>query len=455
MNLITLLLSTSRRWVFVALILGLISGACSALIIAMVNLGLAGSAIPIRGGYAIASTTLYRFIALVALALVSRFTAEYLLIRLSQHIIYQLRLRLSHQILAAPLSQLEALGSTPLLTALIEDVQTISNAVAYIPSACIAIAIVLGCLTYLATLSFQLFLGFTGFLVIAVLSYQFVTRRAKASLSLARRQQDRLFGQLTAITSGIQELKQHRDRRTSFLSTALQPTLQQFRQYNTTGMTFFSLGLTWVQLLLFTAIGLVSFGLPQLFTLSPTVTAGYTLTLIFLIIPLDALTTIFPLLSKANIALQNTQTLQRQLSPRSEVGLIPNNNLQNNAIDPYAWKTLSLKAVEYAHSASISDLSATQTTAFNVGPITLTIHRQELLFLTGGNGSGKSTFAKLLTGLYTPTSGTIQIDEQPITDHNREAYRQQFSTVFYDFYLFEQLFGLVDYTNPRCPANSN
>ena len=112
MNLTSLLLSTSRRWVFVALIMGLISGACSALIIAMVNLGLVGSAI--------ASTTLYRFIALVTLALVSRFTAEYLLIRLSQRIIYQLRLRLCHQILAAPLSQLEALGSAPLLTALIE-----------------------------------------------------------------------------------------------------------------------------------------------------------------------------------------------------------------------------------------------------------------------------------------------------------------------------------------------
>ena len=213
-------------------------------------------------------------------------------------------------------------------------------------------------------------------------------------------------------------------------------------------MAFFSLGLTWVQLLLFTAIGLVSFCLPQLFTISPTVTAGYTLTLIFLIIPLDALTTIFPLLNKANIAFQNTQALQIQLTPYPEIGLIPNNTLQNNAIDSYDWKTLSLKAVEYAHSASISDSSTLQTTAFNIGPITLTIRRQELLFLTGGNGSGKSTFAKLLTGLYTPTLGTIQLDEQPITDHNREAYRQQFSTVFYDFYLFEQLFGLVDYTHP-------
>jgi putative ATP-binding cassette transporter len=60
----------------------------------------------------------------------------------------------------------------------------------------------------------------------------------------------------------------------------------------------------------------------------------------------------------------------------------------------------------------------------------------------GGNGSGKTTLAKLLTGLYAPESGAIRMNGQPITDENREWYRQHFSAVFSDFYLFERLLGL-------------
>src|SRR5207249_2754344 len=66
-----------------------------------------------------------------------------------------------------------------------------------------------------------------------------------------------------------------------------------------------------------------------------------------------------------------------------------------------------------------------------------------VVFLIGGNGSGKTTLAKLLMGLYPPESGAIYLDSQPITDSSREAYRQLFSVVFSDFYLFEQLIGLV------------
>jgi putative ATP-binding cassette transporter len=49
---------------------------------------------------------------------------------------------------------------------------------------------------------------------------------------------------------------------------------------------------------------------------------------------------------------------------------------------------------------------------------------------------------KLLTGLYAPETGRIEFDGQSITDTNQEWYRQQFSVVFSDFYLFDRLLGL-------------
>jgi len=64
-----------------------------------------------------------------------------------------------------------------------------------------------------------------------------------------------------------------------------------------------------------------------------------------------------------------------------------------------------------------------------------------LVFLIGGNGSGKTTLVKLLMGLYEPESGEIRVDNKPVTMNERDDYRQQFSAVFFDFYLFERLFG--------------
>jgi putative ATP-binding cassette transporter len=76
---------------------------------------------------------------------------------------------------------------------------------------------------------------------------------------------------------------------------------------------------------------------------------------------------------------------------------------------------------------------------FTVGPFDLTLEAGQILFVAGGNGSGKSTFLKLLTGLYPHSSGSIEVDGATtgIAD-----YRALFSTVFTDFHLFDQLYGV-------------
>jgi putative ATP-binding cassette transporter len=79
---------------------------------------------------------------------------------------------------------------------------------------------------------------------------------------------------------------------------------------------------------------------------------------------------------------------------------------------------------------------------FTLGPIDLSIRHGELVFLIGGNGSGKTTLAKVLTGLYVPEAGEIRLGNMVVTESNRSLYREQFSAVFQDFYLFDGLFGL-------------
>ncbi|MFF2402696.1 ABC transporter ATP-binding protein [Streptomyces goshikiensis] len=53
--------------------------------------------------------------------------------------------------------------------------------------------------------------------------------------------------------------------------------------------------------------------------------------------------------------------------------------------------------------------------------VSVTVHRGEVLAIVGANGAGKSTLAKLLAGLYAPTSGTVTWDDTDLAQTDPEA----------------------------------
>lgn len=71
--------------------------------------------------------------------------------------------------------------------------------------------------------------------------------------------------------------------------------------------------------------------------------------------------------------------------------------------------------------------------------LNLHIRRGDIVFIVGENGSGKTTLIKLLLGLYAPHSGTVFRDGVAVSTETRDDYRQLFTTIFSDYYLFEDL----------------
>ncbi|MBM7689867.1 hypothetical protein BCR24_13325 [Enterococcus ureilyticus] len=68
--------------------------------------------------------------------------------------------------------------------------------------------------------------------------------------------------------------------------------------------------------------------------------------------------------------------------------------------------------------------------------IKLSINKGDKFSIVGKNGAGKSTFVKLLLGIYKPTSGKILVNGRDIQSINYEDYIKYFSTIFQDFKLF-------------------
>lgn len=73
--------------------------------------------------------------------------------------------------------------------------------------------------------------------------------------------------------------------------------------------------------------------------------------------------------------------------------------------------------------------------------ISVNIKRGEKIAVVGRNGSGKSTFIKVLTGMYHPTAGEIYFSENNIDSIPINEYRKQFAAVYQDFTMFSFSIG--------------
>lgn len=68
--------------------------------------------------------------------------------------------------------------------------------------------------------------------------------------------------------------------------------------------------------------------------------------------------------------------------------------------------------------------------------LNLKIYGSKKLCIVGGNGSGKTTFIKLLTRLYVPTEGEILLNNINIKNYDIKKYHKLFAPVFQDYYLY-------------------
>ena len=75
-------------------------------------------------------------------------------------------------------------------------------------------------------------------------------------------------------------------------------------------------------------------------------------------------------------------------------------------------------------------------TEYALENVNITIHSGEKLSVVGENGAGKTTFVKLLTRMYDPTSGDIFLNGINIRDIDYDQYQSVLSAVFQDFCLF-------------------
>jgi len=342
----------------------------------------------------------------------------------SQESLAELRRELIGKLLAVPYRSFEELGAGRAYSALTTDVQSVSAALQSTGNAVANAAVLLGGALYLLYLDVRTFAALLLLSVLAFAVYRVMIDSARALLRKARAEHDRLFGHFQALTEGAKELRLHAPRRRAFLDGPLLETTEALLDYGLAGNARYLLGQAVNGLLVLCAIGVVLFAFAD--DEGGAVASGYVLTGLYLTGPLASLLRLVPLYAGAEIALARVQELGIRLGSRDgEPGA--------DAAARPSFAAIELRQVTYRYD---------ERTSFMLGPLTLRIEPAQILIIAGGNGSGKSTLAKLLVGLYEPFAGELSWNGRQVGAERRDLYRQLFSAVFSEFYLFDRLYGL-------------
>lgn len=424
MNLISLLATRSRATVTAALLAGLVSGGATVGLIAVLQSVLGRLGNPGTG-------LIVGFTAAAATVLLAGAVSSVLLIRLAQRSIQSLRMELCRRILDSGMRRIESIGPARLQSALTDDVQVITNAVASVPLLSINIAIVAGAFVYIGILSVKALLGMAAVLAVGLVLYQLPVRRAGRYLRKARAHQDTMHGHLESVTRGAKELKLDSARRSQVLQGGVDGTGALLVRDTTRGVALYTVAGSWGQMLFLASIGIMLFSGPR-YGITEQELTGFTLAVLYINTPLVTVLNMIPVLGRAGTALRSLDALELG----DESTLPEPRPAPDGPATAAPGATLRLRGAAFRY-ASDDDAES----AFQVGPLDVDFRPGTITCLIGGNGSGKTTLAKLLCGLYRPDGGEILLNGAPVTRARVRELRESVAGVFSDVHLFRALPG--------------
>jgi putative ATP-binding cassette transporter len=267
----------------------------------------------------------------------------------------------------------------------------------------------------------------------SALVYRALYARAFVRIEAARLAKAQLLEHFRSLIDGLRELMMHRARRTEFVESELQGAAERYRRENLQAAEQYAFAEAWVQVVYFLLVGIVLFAFPRFVQSTSEALTAYVFAMLYLMNPVYAIVGSLPAVARGQVALERIASLGLNLA---ESGAAPTPATPGPAAADGVL--IEMNQIQFCYEAAPQSEAA-----FKLGPLDFVLRQGELVFVVGGNGSGKTTFVKLLGGLYAPEYGEMRFAGTPITAANREWLREQVSVVFSDPFVFERLLGLA------------
>jgi putative ATP-binding cassette transporter len=353
-------------------------------------------------------------------------------------IIHGLRVRLMDEIRHSELLAVEKIGRSRIVATITRDTAVLtqaSNTLCYSIQAPVVIFFVALYVAYLSVAALALSAVIVSF---AGIIFHFRSRRLTAERAAAAEEERRLFDRLADFLDGFKEVRLHGPRSDELFLDAVDVSRAAANiKIRTQAETFRQI--VSAQSYMYVLLAVVVFVAPAFSaTLGGAPTTKITTALLFVIGACFGLVQSIPVLLNANAAADRLEKLETDLHATIATDVSP-------ATAPKRFDQIEMRGIVFRYVDAFSDAS------FQIGPLDFTLHPGELVFMTGGNGSGKSTFLRVLAGLYPPDSGLILLDGAPVTSETRDAYRSLMSAIFFDYHLFHKLYGIDEARQAELP----
>jgi putative ATP-binding cassette transporter len=340
-----------------------------------------------------------------------------------------LRMRLLQQLRRADLWKLEQFGESRLFENITQSCQTVSANSQFLALSLRSALMIVAVMLYILVISPLAFVVIGITVGVGAVVYQRLGGALEERRAALAAEESALFESVSDLFDGFQEqrLNSARSRAlNAWFGRVSETTTAARNEVHLRGWQQYVFGETGYTLML----GIVVFVVPAYSTAFDAQVVKVAAACLFMASSVFGLMQSVAVMAAAEAAAGRMLGLERELDGLAE----PGEGAPGLPVDP-DFREIRLRGVEFAFP------SVDGEHGFGVGPFDLTIRRGETIFITGGNGSGKSTFLKLLTSLYHPARGGVEVDGVPIGPERLSGYRSLIATVFTDFHLFSRLYG--------------
>ena len=408
-----------RRMVFFSALVGI----TGALIIALLNQA--------AGLVAQSETSTFEFFAfLICLAFYVYFYRKnnHESVTSTQGMVYRFRLNIIYLVLKSDLRLFDKVSKSEIRTTINRDTQIVSQAVVSLVGVVQSCSILFFSLIYLATLSWISSILILAFLLISMSAFIAFEKTARDGLVASFVNETATFNYFDQFLSGFQEIKMSSQKANSFIHDLIL-SAKKTRQLRQDSQVTIGAIFSYIQVSLYFVVGMVIFLVPLLSDGFQDVVAKVATTSLFMLGSFQGVFQSIPMVINAETSAGQLLNLQKRL----EDAALPIKE-EDQTLDQV--NTLSFDQISYQYPEQ------NEITRFDLGPISYAFEAGKTYFVRGSNGAGKTTFIRILLGLYVPTSGTISINGNIVNQPTNGAYRDLFAVVFSDFYLFKKLYGI-------------
>lgn len=344
-------------------------------------------------------------------------------------LLHDLRIRVIAKLRRTELQTVDAMGRGHLYTLVSQETNHLSVTFPLLIDS-FQQAVLLGVsLIYLGYLSLPALLVFMGAMALGVLGYVQINQSFRATQAELGRYQARLLDAIAGIIDGAKELRLNSKRSDGVFAA--------YRDLSRGGEALLiRSGEHWTAMVLLSAfvvyfmLGVVGFVFPLFIDHHSTIIFQLVPTLLFCVGPLTKIVVQSPMFMRADVGLQAIAAIERQLDDAPSVDP---EQARQQAREFMDFQRISYRNLEFTYRSGAAE--------FHLGPLNLELQRGELLFLVGGNGSGKSTSLRVMTGLYPRQMGEIRVDDQAVGQDRIGGFRELFAAIFADFHLFDRIYG--------------